>query len=360
MAKYEERNLMTSCHEALLIRSLLLMNQKYSKKSHDAVSKAELRRSWIKQTNIIHSIINDNNMEIVRQKKFIGTMTNFSENSYSILLDNGKTVHITHDVCHRFVSFPINMLDENGIIKTGERIHLYQPEEHGNFYPDHAIYDTSKAKSQKAGITAEEIMSLPELPIYSQELVRILLRRNLQTEELETYLNDLIVNKEQATPRIYRQLGLNPFPEESQTVEYKEGVVRGASDTNHGLIISRTIAAFANADGGTIFCGIQETNGKPSNVVGIEDKIESLDRCQLDIRNAVLRYTSSENLLALLDFNFYQYNGHLVLAIDVRPSKNIIFINGSELVVRTGNQCLTYKNESITSFILERLTTKTA
>lgn len=352
----KEGYLMTSCHEALIVRSLLLMNHKYSKKSHDAVPKAELRRSWTKQTNIINSIIKDINMEILRQKKFIGTMTNFSENSYSILLDNGKTVHIAHDVCHRFVSFPSNMLDANGIIKTGERIHLYQPEEHGNFYPDHAIYDTSKAKTPKTGITAEEIMSLPEMPIYSQELVKILLRRNLTIEKLETYLNDLIINKEQATPRIYRQLGLSPFPDECQTVEYKEGVIRGASDANHASIISRTIAAFANADGGTIWCGIQEKNGKPSNVLGIEDKIESLDKCQLDIRNAVLRYTSSENLLSLLEFRFFQYNGHLVLAIEVRPSKNIIFLNGSELVVRAGNQCLQYKNESITSFIIERST----
>lgn len=339
----------------IVIRSLLLKNQRNNKKIQGSLSDYKSMRSWILQSDLINSFILD--MDIVRNKKFKGVVSNFADNIYSILLNNGKEVSITHAVCHRYVIFPGKMLDENGNLKIGQTIDLYQPLENGSYYPDHAVYTVKavdKTKNTTSSISPEEIKSLPRLPVYSQELVRILLRQDLPAEKLEVYIHNLIIDREKATRDIYREIGLSPFPLESKTIEYKEGVVRGPGDTSHGLTLSKTVAAFANSEGGTIWCGIKEVNDRPETVVGVENKILSQDQCELDIRNALQRYTASEALLSLISCKFYQYDGHMILAINVQPSSTPIFINGSEVHVRTGNQCTQYKNDSLTKFIIER------
>lgn len=166
---------------------------------------------------------------------------------------------------------------------------------------------------------------------------------------------------------------------EGQDVEFKTSIVftPGNSQPNIDEQLSKNIvkeiAGFLNADGGTLYIGVND-KGYP---VGMADDYAHLndtnltpddpyydrfvgnygpttDKYELKIRHAVARILS-QRALENLQFEFPEKYAGKVCIIHIKPLKRPVFFCGNRLYVRTGNQTPQYKNDAIISFIQDRL-----
>lgn len=134
---------------------------------------------------------------------------------------------------------------------------------------------------------------------------------------------------------------------ESDTVEFKATARYNqhtqARDARIELAIVKTVAAFANAKGGTLVIGVND-DGKP---VGLENDLAlmnkpDVDRYQLWLTD-LLQNTIGKPAAASIDVAFPQLDGHQVCRVSVRPSVLPVFVNepggpeAADFYARIGN-----------------------
>lgn len=158
--------------------------------------------------------------------------------------------------------------------------------------------------------------------------------------------------------------------EEGQNVEYKTSIVftpKHEADIDVQMFnIVRELAAFMNADGGTLYIGVHD---KTKQIVGIENDLPHLcegespyatsysadyDHYQLKIRDSVVSLCSTI-AGSLIKICFPQQEGVTYCKIDVAPAKRPIWTKGNMLFQRQGNQAQMLRGEAITQFVGERI-----
>ena len=91
-------------------------------------------------------------------------------------------------------------------------------------------------------------------------------------------------------------------------------------------VVMKTIAAFANTDGGTLFIGIQDRTKK---ILGLQADYENLkvddDGLLIEIKNQLKHFFGDELRMTVLnlisELKIYTYKGKEICRIDVTPSK---------------------------------------
>lgn len=155
------------------------------------------------------------------------------------------------------------------------------------------------------------------------------------------------------------------FGNENNTTEFKSSIVfvpsSSAANIDEQLkTITKTIAGFLNKDGGTIYLGVNDS-GK---VCGIESDLPHLndsetdtykykndiDSYQLKIQNTIRKSLGTNSVLSLIDISFDKKHGLTYCTIKIKPCPFPIFVNGTHLYQRMGNQTNLLKNEEITNF----------
>ena len=158
--------------------------------------------------------------------------------------------------------------------------------------------------------------------------------------------------------------------EESQTVEYKTSIVftpKNEVNIDMQLFnIVRELAAFMNADGGTLYIGIHD---KTKKIIGIDQDLPHLcegespfansytadyDHYQLKIRDTVVSLCSAM-AGSLLAISFPQQDGVTYCKIEVTPATHPVWTKGNMLFQRQGNQAQMLRGEAITQFVGERI-----
>ena len=160
------------------------------------------------------------------------------------------------------------------------------------------------------------------------------------------------------------------FGTEDVHTEFKSSIVyipgKNIPDIDKQLHkIIRTISGFMNADGGTLWIGVNDSG----YVTGIEADFTHLnsgddenngtykntpDGYELKIRNTLNRYCGSA-VGVKLNFRFLSNNqGKLYCGLDIEKSNPPVFVNGTFMFQRAGNQVLQLKGDDITNFIKER------
>ena len=158
--------------------------------------------------------------------------------------------------------------------------------------------------------------------------------------------------------------------EEGQNVEYKTSIVytpkHEANIDVQMFNIVRELAAFMNADGGTLYIGIHD---KTRQVIGIDDDLPHLcegesayassytadyDHYQLKIRDTVVSFCSAI-AGTLINISFPKQDGVTYCKIEVAAAKRPIWTKGNMLFQRQGNQAQMLRGESITQFVGEKI-----
>ena len=158
--------------------------------------------------------------------------------------------------------------------------------------------------------------------------------------------------------------------DENQNIEYKTSIVftpkHEANIDVQMFNIVRELAAFMNADGGTLYIGIHD---KTRQIIGIENDLPHLcegespyaasysadyDHYQLKIRDTLVSLCSTI-AGSLIKISFPERGGKTYCKIDVTPAKRPIWTKGNMLFQRQGNQALMLRGEAITQFVGERI-----
>ena len=121
------------------------------------------------------------------------------------------------------------------------------------------------------------------------------------------------------------------------------------------LSLEADVAAFANADGGTIYWGISDTG----NIVGIEwliEKYSNQDKLSSMLRNR-LKQNLNSLLFAKVDFSYIKTGGHIILKITVPASAQVVLFK-DQLHIRSGNTNQRLYGDQFLSFVLQKYQTQ--
>lgn len=158
---------------------------------------------------------------------------------------------------------------------------------------------------------------------------------------------------------------------EGQHVEWKSSIAYLAGEIEPNIdkqlgVIMRVIASFQNAEGGTLYIGVND-NGQ---VCGINQDFQhlntghdvtdlnykyssTLDSYQLKIHNNVilkLGKTANSNI----NVKFAKEGDLYYCIVEVKASKRPIYFDGNKLFQRVGNMTQMLTHEDMTNFILDR------
>lgn len=131
---------------------------------------------------------------------------------------------------------------------------------------------------------------------------------------------------------------------ESQTVEFKSVAL---VNEHHQYVAIKTVCAFLNAEGGSLFIGVHDS-GTP---LGLQSDIEALnsgtnlDKYELRLRE-LIEQNLSTTTAATVKFHFPELNGKAICQVVVAPAARPVFVKltqklggrgGAEFWVRRGN-----------------------
>ncbi len=157
--------------------------------------------------------------------------------------------------------------------------------------------------------------------------------------------------------RVERLLG----EEESSTLEFKSTVRLNVHTNNHDDAIAhavlKTIAAFANCDGGTLLIGVSDDGG----VVGVGLEMPSFqkgrDSYERFIRDKMKAALSGGAGIDQVDISFVPFQTDEVCIVDVKAASRPVWCREGDdevLYVREGNRTLKVTGQTMMSFITRR------
>ena len=159
------------------------------------------------------------------------------------------------------------------------------------------------------------------------------------------------------------------FGEEGDKREFKSTIAYPAGATEIDIdtqmkVILRTIAGFQNAQGGTLYIGVND-NGNP---IGIENEFallnlsenddpnkykEDVDGYQNKLRSCIQRHLGhvAEDYVTI---NFLRRGKHTVCEVECQPSDFIIWYDGFMPYKRMGNRTILLRQEAIVKLIFDK------
>ena len=157
---------------------------------------------------------------------------------------------------------------------------------------------------------------------------------------------------------------------EDNHTEFKSSIAFPAGGTTEDMptqlaVFMKSIAGFMNKEGGTLYVGVNDA-GEPFRDVSKEfqylnDDDEddytynaNQDHYKLKLYN-VIRRDLGDYASSLVNISFHQTNGVTYAAIDVKESEWVVWYKGTKLFVRCGNCTIRMRGDSITNFILSRV-----
>jgi hypothetical protein len=122
--------------------------------------------------------------------------------------------------------------------------------------------------------------------------------------------------------------------------------------------VLKTLAAFLNSGGGTLFIGISN-NGE---ILGIEnDRFENTDKFLLHLTN-IIKEKIGKKFLHLIEFNTIKINQKYLVQIECKKSKYPVFLknqlNEEEFYIRTGPSNTELKGSELMEFVDKKFNKK--
>ena len=290
-------------------------------------------------------------------EKVSGTVAQCLNDMYTIVLDNGKILHIPFNVMHK--NCDLSSIMSDGKIEDGKRVVLFKKDEQ-IYYPDLGTYgfkkDCIKPKVKgnpnelKVGVKLFEYAHMD-----SNEFVN-LLSQSLGKLNPITLSKILLIQGSQISEcekqKEIRALVPLPFERKDESVDFerKSSFLHLAGESEHtneknGQLreIADCLVAIANSKGqGSMIIGVDDKD--PEKVKGVEDEIAELypqmNRDQFlatVVGNVFHTYIGDPAFEQSLSYDWRILNDHLVCIIDVD-------YKGDPIVV--GNGCLPYKSGS--------------
>lgn len=286
--------------------------------------------------------------------KVQGVINNFQNDMYFVNVDN-TFVRIPHTVMHRFPNFSESMMDGNHL-KIGSTIILVKKDEK-TYYPDHETYGVKSCPEIKAKVDGSYLLQYAKPYKQSNTLSSLVgkLSTSLMTLPEDTRTEVLMVlsntnmTEEAKTEKLTSMVNFPLDFVESQTLEKKSSLFHYNSKTKDEKAQVKEIVESIVA-----MCNCQEQ--KPCQlIIGVDDKtnktcklqdeiasqypqMETLDKFQSTFLVPFIKSYTYDNplLMSSLQYNWYSYNGDLILIIDINYHGDPIICKDGRLPYRCG------------------------
>jgi hypothetical protein len=157
-------------------------------------------------------------------------------------------------------------------------------------------------------------------------------RRNLLTEHLNAFLGKITATEETASPVSLEELIAEG---ESDELEFKStlrwDLESGAVNKLLENVVLKTVAAFANSQGGTLVIGVTDEG----TILGLEHDYLSLggaerDTFELHLRNILNQQFGTGFVTTRIQIMFHEVEGKDVCQIDISPAKEPVILKGKD------------------------------
>ncbi len=189
-------------------------------------------------------------------------------------------------------------------------------------------------------------------------------RRALLASHINAYLNSITVTEEVFVPASIEDLIKDG---ESDELEFKAtlrwDIIEGKVNKKLEQVIVKTVAAFANAQGGSLLIGV-DNDGR---AVGLSRDYESLgeasrDRFEVHLRNVLNQQLGPTFVASKIKTQFHAVDDGDVCQVDVTTAKEPVIVaikdkNGrllEKFYVRSGNSSQEIPMSEMTSYVKER------
>lgn len=286
--------------------------------------------------------------------KVQGVINNFQNDMYFVNVDN-TFIRIPHTVMHRFPNFSESMMDGNHL-KIGSTIILVKKDER-TYYPDHETYGVKSCPEIKTKVDGSYLLQYAKPYKQSNTLSSLVgkLSTSLMTLPEDTRTEVLMVlsntnmTEEAKTEKLTSMVNFPLDFVESQTLEKKSSLFHYNGKTKDEKAQVKEIVESIVA-----MCNCQEQ--KPCQlIIGVDDKtnktcklqdeiasqypqMETLDKFQSTFLVPFIKSYTYDNplLMSSLQYNWYSYNGDLILIIDINYHGDPIICKDGRLPYRCG------------------------
>lgn len=284
--------------------------------------------------------------------KFNGKVTNYYSNMYVIEVDD-KIIYIPFSVMHKFPAFPQSMM-EDGHLKIGVTVIMVKKDEK-TYYPDHETYGVNNNQEHKLNIDGTYLLKDAKPYKQTNSLSEMMAQFNTlilslpENQRLET-LNIIAASNMTEEQKIEKLTSMVDFPldfVESQTLEKKASLfyAPGTPKDSNAQIkeIVESIVAMCNSEEQKPCRLIVGVNDKTNKTCKLQDEIATiypqmtnLDQFQNTMLVPFIKSYTYDNaiLMSSLKYNWYNYNGDLILIIDINYHGDPIICKGGRLPYR--------------------------
>lgn len=227
-----------------------------------------------------------------------------------------------------------------------------------------ADYLSSVKKSFPDALVLQCIPENPELWQFEQYEQFLEARRILLAERLNAWLAKITETKEAMAPVSLEDLIAEG---ESDALEFKSSLrwdlEQGVVNKKLEEVIAKTIAAFANSQGGTLLIGVDDEG----QILGIEHDYSSLgdadrDKFELHLRNLLNQQFGTAVVSQRIAIRFHEMDGKDVCLIETQQAKEPLIVSAKDksgqsvekLYVRSGNSSQEVPLSQVSSYIKER------
>ena len=229
---------------------------------------------------------------------------------------------------------------------------------------DPAIYLSEVAEKFPGALELQCIPSDPQLWQLDSYEDFLKSRRELLASRMNEFLSKITETQEAAVPATIEDL---IFEGESDELEFKstlrwdirEGVINKKLED----VIVKTVAAFANAQGGTLLIGVSDDG----TIIGLDHDYLSLsegdrDKFELHLRNLLNTRLGKAYVTSKVQVRFHNVDGYDVCQIDISGSSEPLIIsvndkNGQpveKFYVRSGNASQELPMSELNAYVRER------
>jgi len=189
-------------------------------------------------------------------------------------------------------------------------------------------------------------------------------RRSILAEKLNSFLEGITKSKETELPILIEDRIADG---ESDEMEFKStmrwDIVEGRTNKKLEEVIQKTVAAFANSDGGTLIIGVDDDG----NVLGLGHDYASLgnadkDKFEMHLRNLLGNSFGKPFTSSKVKIRFPELEGEEICQVDVQMAKEPLIVkisdkNGQKterLYVRNGNASHEIPLSEINAYVQDR------
>jgi uncharacterized protein with ParB-like and HNH nuclease domain len=189
-------------------------------------------------------------------------------------------------------------------------------------------------------------------------------RRKVLAKQLNSYLANITATEESVAPVSFEDMIAEG---ESDELEFKStlrwDIQTNAVNKKLEEVIAKTVAAFANTQGGTLLIGVNDKG----QVLGLEQDYLSLDggdgdKFELHLRNLLSQQIGAAFVTSKVEIKFHQVEGKDVCQVEVSPAKEPLILTvkdkngqpGEKFYVRNGNQSQDLQPSEMTAYVKER------